>query len=88
MSIREEYNGVVSELAERARLIMDEGTEKSDAVRQAISDGFFYAEDEAVVIAHAFENGFFKWGEGINWIEIEENLFKDIYNEVENGVEK
>ena len=85
MSIREEYSEVVSSLAERAKLISeenDESFEVEEGVRQAIADGLFYSEDEAVIIANAYDNGFFKWGGEIDWQAIDENLFEDILNEV------
>ena len=85
MSIYEEYNELVGSLAERARLIMDEGTEKEEAVRQAICDGLIYGDDEATVIAHAFVNGLIQWGKDVDWSVIDENLYEDIYNEVDES---
>ena len=85
MSISEEYSELVGSLAERARLIMDEGAEKSDAVRQAISDGLIYYDDEAIVIAHAFINGLIQWGKDVDWTVIDEDLFEDVYNDVDES---
>lgn len=85
MSISEEYSELVGSLAERARLIMDEGAEKEEAVRQAICDGLIYYDDEATVIAHAFVNGLIQWGKEVDWTVIDEDLFEDIYNEVDES---
>ena len=85
MSITEEYSELVGSLAERARLIMAEGAEKSDAVRQAICDGLIYYDDEAIVIAHAFINGLIQWGKEVDWTVIDEDLFEDVYNDVDES---
>lgn len=79
--INEKYNEVISSLAERAKMIITENDESftlEDGTRQAIDDGFFYGEDEAIVLAHSYINGLVKWGEEVDWDRIYEDMFEDI----------
>jgi hypothetical protein len=83
-NIRKEYDAIVDDLAERARLIRSErkDLELVECVKQAIDDGLIYSDDEAVIVAWSYENGLFGWGEDIDWVAVENNLIVDIIDEI------
>lgn len=78
--IVEEYYKIVQDLAERAKLIITEGeTDKMEAVYQAMDEGFIYSYDEAIVLAHAYLEGYISLRSGtLDWDTVLENLMDDI----------
>lgn len=86
-NINSMYEGIVRDLSQRAKMIMDEGslderTDETDAILQAIDEGLTYYSDEAYIIAHAFINGLFSWNEQICWDCLLEDLITDIADDL------
>ena len=85
MNITEEFNGVVAELLDRARLIREErGCDNDQAIDQAIDDGFYYTEDKAIVLAYALNSGAISWGGRFDWIDIDEMLRDAMRADIDN----
>lgn len=85
MNIRDEYDGVVGELLDRARLIKSERKcDDEQAVKQAIDDGFYWTEDRAIVLAYALDSGVISWGAEFDWLAVDEMLRADMLAEINN----
>lgn len=88
------YESLVSDYADTARRWLksaeDNGEEygydydENNAVDRTLNDQFIYGTDEAYVLAHAYTNGTFRWGEEVDWTTIYQDLRTDVYNELKN----
>lgn len=81
------YEGIVRDLSQRAKMIMDEGSlderrDETEIILKAIDEGLIYGSDEAYVIAHAYIEGLFSWNEQIYWEDILETLIDDIADDL------
>lgn len=86
------YESLVEDYAATAKMWMQEQEDndeeygydydENNAVDRTLDDQFIYGTDEAYVLAHAYVNGFFRWGEEIDWGEIYQQLREDVYNEL------
>lgn len=80
--IEKAYDGVLDDLGHRAELIQSENKDWTleQCVNRAIDDGFYYSDDEAMVLAWAYENGYIQWGKEIEWSIVDDMLKNDIIN--------
>lgn len=89
MSIVDDYYKLCDEMAERARLELEEcdDDDRSEAVRRALDSGFIYGDDELTVVAHAYHEGAFGWGDEVNWYSLYEDFASDIENALDEILE-
>lgn len=73
---------VIQDLIDRAELIVDEGKDADDAVREAIDEGLIYSED---VVALGLHYGVIDDSQIID--DIYESLFNDMYKDVSDYAE-
>lgn len=73
---------VIQDLIDRAELIVDEGKDADDAVREAIDEGLIYSED---IIALGLHYGVIDDSQIID--DIYESLFNDMYKDVSDYAE-
>ena len=73
---------VIQDLIDRAELIVDEGKDADDAVREAIDEGLIYSED---VVALGLHYGVIDDSKIID--DIYESLFNDMYKDVSDYAE-
>lgn len=74
---------VIQDLIDRAELIVDEGKDADDAVREAIDEGLIYSED---VVALGLHYGVIDDSQVID--DIYESLFNDMYKDVSDYAEE
>lgn len=86
MSIVEDYYDVVEELAERARLELEDykDDDRSGAVRRALDNGFIFGDDEMTVLAHAYHAGAISWGGNVDW----DGIYNDLAEDVESTLDE
>ena len=73
---------VIQDLIDRAELIVDEGKDADDAVREAIDEGLIYSED---IVALGLHYGVIDDSQIID--DIYESLFNDMYKDVSDYAE-
>lgn len=89
MTMLENYNSIISDLAERASDCIKDGEEdESEAINQAIDDGLIYYEDQATILGGYIMTYCPRWGEAIDWEEVYDMLFNDISEELQNIKER
>lgn len=79
------YEELVASIAERAMDNIDDGGygDENECIWQAMDDGLMYYTDQAYVVAHAVQGGFISWNNTIEWDAINDMLYSDVYEELE-----
>lgn len=84
MTMLENYNAIIRDLAERASDCIKDGEEdETEAINQAIDDGLIYYEDQATILGGYIMTYCPKWGDSIDWEEVYTMLYDDISAELE-----
>lgn len=84
-NINQYYEELIASLADRAYddLKNDHSEDEGEAILRAIDDGLIYYADQAYILAHMLQGGFFGWGDPISWDTIWCNLYDDVASELE-----
>ena len=79
------YEELIESLAERAYDNMKDGGygDEDECVWSAVDDGLIYYCDQAYVVANALQNGFISWGKTIEWDAINDMLYSDVKEALE-----
>lgn len=79
------YEQQVAFAVETAITCIDsDGDDEETALQYAIDNAFYtYGSDQAYVLAHAFMQGYIRWGGEIDWDAINEMINDDVYNELQ-----
>lgn len=77
------YEQIVRDLAERAKLIKNDSPNMPlwEVIERAVDEGLIATCDNAYIVARAYLDGLFSWGEPICWDCVLETLYNDITRE-------
>lgn len=69
--------------------IKDDHDDERNAMEYAIGNAFYtYYADQAYVLARAFMDGIIRWGEEVDWQAINEMIWDDVYNELQDKLKE